>query len=179
MNAATAPAFCAFSTLVLNSHVPRAMSAICPASEPAGKGLQPSVLPASAACAGLYGAGPSCVVTCAPKPAGPTARPTRFAGTGVGAVTLTSPGTTVAFFVTAPTPITFGEIAGEITVSVSGPALPFANTITTPASTALSAAWIIGSGHANVFWYDEPQELETTSAPSLTASSIALTSSTV
>jgi hypothetical protein len=55
-------------------------------------------------------------------------------------------------FVTAPTPITFGEIAGEIAVEVLEPELPFAKTITTPASTALSAAWIIGSGQASVFW---------------------------
>ena len=58
--------------------------------------------------------------------------------TGDGAVTSMLPWTIVAFLVTAPTPITFGEIAGEIPVAWSGPALPLANTATVPALTAAS-----------------------------------------
>ena len=101
---------------------------------------------------GMSGAGPTTLVAAGPKAAPPIWKFFRFAGTGSGAVTLTEPGKSAASFVTAPTPITFGAIAGEFTVAVSGPALPFAKTMTTPASTASSAAWIIGSGQASVFW---------------------------
>ena len=88
-----------------------------------------------------------------PKPARADAQVRRgWPARRPGAVTLTTPGTIVAFFVTAPTPITFGEIAGRVYGRRVGPALPFANTIVTPAATAWSAAWIIGSGQASVFW---------------------------
>src|SRR5439155_23890968 len=158
-NAATAPPRWALKTFSLKPHVPRSMSAIFPVSEPAGNGLtspaaeQPSV-PLSVATfwAGTTSAGPNGVVSCGPKLAGPTASPVRLAGTGAGAVTSTLPGTTVAFLVTAPTLITLGEFAGELTDASSGPALPAANTIVTPASVAFSAACTIGSGHAAVFW---------------------------
>ena len=120
-----------------------------PVREPAGYGLaspaseQPRLLFVAAVLtfsAGTYSAGPTVLVACGPKPAPPKGNPVRFEGTGAGAVTEIAPCTIVVSFVTAPTPITFGEIAGEIAVEVSGPELPFANTITTPASTALSAA---------------------------------------
>src|SRR3954447_21157516 len=130
-----------------------------PSTEPAGNGLaspaseQPRLEAFDAAAwAATIGAGPGCVVPDGPRPAGPAARPVRFDGTGVGAVTLTSPGTSVESLLTAPTAMTFGEIAGEFAVDSSGPALPFAKTIVTPASTACSAALTIGSGQASVFW---------------------------
>ena len=76
----------------------------------------------------------------------------RFEGTGGGAVTLSTPGEIVAFLLTAATLSSLPEIAGELTVARSGPALLAAKTPTTPASHAASAAWIIGSGQARVFW---------------------------
>src|SRR5262245_3312498 len=188
MNAATAPPRWALNTFSLKVQVPRMIRAILPVREPAGYGLaspaseHPSDLLLAAVLtvsAGTYTAGPTVVVICGPKAAPANVIPTRFAGTGAGSVTVMNPGTIVVFFETAPTLITLSEIATEPTVSVSGPAFPFENTTVTPASTASSAACTIGSGHASVFWYVEPQEFEITSAPSLTASSNASTSSTV
>src|SRR5205085_11493896 len=121
-------------------------------------------------------AGPS-VAGCDPNSAGPTSSLVRLAGTGAGPVTSMRPVEIVVFLLAAPTPITLGELAGEMLVASSGPALPLANTMTTPASTAASAACTIGSGQASVFWYDAPHELLMTSAPSAAASSIACTSS--
>src|SRR4029453_11498632 len=89
---------------------------------------------------GTSAAGPTVLVAWGPNEAPPNGRPVRLAGTGGGAVTEIEPETRAPPFVTAPPPITLGETAGEIAVGVSGPALPVANTITTPASTALSAA---------------------------------------
>jgi len=100
-------------------------------------------------------------------------------GTGVGAVTLTSPGTSVASLLTAPTAITFGEIAASSRSTRRGPALPFAKTIVTPAATACSAAWIIGVGpRERVLVARAPRAGDDLGAV-LTASSIAFTSSTV
>ena len=65
----------------------------------------------------MYGAGPSVVVTCGPNSAGPTASPVSSGGTGSGAVTSMMPGTIVTSLVTAPTAITFGELAGELPVA--------------------------------------------------------------
>jgi hypothetical protein len=135
------------NTFSLKLQTPRSISAILPISEPVGNGLrspgfeQPRLLAGDEMfCTGTYSAGPTVLVAWGPNAAPPNGRPVRFAGTGGGAVTEIEPETSAASFVTAPTPITLGEIAGEIAVAVSGPALPFANTITTPASTALSAA---------------------------------------
>src|SRR5215216_4972298 len=161
MKAAIAPPRWALNAFSLKLHVPRSISAILPVSEPAGNGLtspaseHPRVLLVGAVLtvsAGTITAGPTVDVDCGPKAAPPNGRLTRFAGTGCGSVTEMKPGTMIVFFVTAPAAITFGEIAGEFDVPVFEPALPFAKTITTPASTASSAAWIIGSGHASVFW---------------------------
>src|SRR5215211_2660688 len=136
-----------------------------------------ALLPAAAA--GTYAAGPTCRPTIdGPNDAGPVSRFWRFAGTGVGAVTFTVDSISVSYFVTAPTEITLSDDDGRLPVPVAGPPLPCAQTPTTPASTADSAAWTIGSGQPNVFWWLEPQELLSTSAPSATASSIAWTIST-
>src|SRR5215210_3369600 len=178
MIAPIAPAFCALKTFAPNSHVPRWIRAIFPVSAPAGSGLHPiALLPAASA--GTYSAGPTCWPTIdGPNVAGPVSRPVRFAGTGVGAVTFTVDSISVAYFVTAPTAITLGEAAGRLPVAVAGPLLPSAKTPTTPASVAASAAWTIGSGQSSVFWWLEPHEFESTSAPSATASSSAFTIST-
>ena len=122
--AATAPACWALNTLVLNSQTPRSITAIAPASEPAGNAAQPSGLPPLATWAGMYGAGPSVVVTCAPNCAGPTGMSARAGSAGL--VTSTTPGTIVEFFVEAPTAMTSGELAGELPVPWSGPELPWA-----------------------------------------------------
>src|SRR5215213_4444987 len=180
MIVAIAPPRCALYAFSLKLHVPRWTSAIVPVSEPAGTGLaspareHPSdgfVTAVLTLSIGTMSAGPTTLVAAGPKAALPNGKFFRFAGTGSGAVTLIEPAKSAASLVTAPTPITFGEIAGELTVAVFGPAFPFAKTATTPASTASSAAWTIGSGQASVFWYDAPHEFEMTSAPSLTASS--------
>src|SRR4051794_20095199 len=161
MMAAAAPAFWALSTFSVNSQLPRSIKAILPLIEPLGSGLlpsarlQPSELPSvETRCAGTYWRGPNVDGGGGggPKPAAPISILVRLAGTGVGSVTSKMPGEMVVFLVTAPTPITFGELAGEMAVASSGPALPLAKTVTTPASTAASAAWTIGSGQARVFW---------------------------
>ena len=113
-----------------------------------------------------------------PNCAGPVSRFCSDAGTGGGAVTLTVDWIRVAYFVTAPTEMTLSEADGRLPVAVAGPLLPWAQTPTTPASTADSAASTIGSGQSRVFWWLEPHELLRTSAPSATASSIAWTIST-
>src|SRR5262245_1514922 len=173
-----APAFCAWSTLKPNSQTPRWITAILPVIEPAGYGEQPFGPPAgNATSAGMYDAGPVCV-TAGPNCAGPVSRFSRLAGHGAGAVTFTVESITVAYLVTAPTEITLSEDDGRLPVPSAGPLFPCAQTPTTPASTADSAAWVIGSGQLNVFWWLEPQEFESTSAPSRTASSIAWTIST-
>src|SRR5215217_6167530 len=109
-----------------------------------------------------------------PNEAGPVSR---FWRSG-RPITLTLDSISVSYFVTAPTEITFSEEDGRLPVPVAGPPLPWAQTPTTPASTAPSAAWTIGSGQPYVFWWLEPHELLRTSAPSATASSIAWTIST-
>ena len=91
-------------------------------------------------------------MSCGPNCAGPTVIAVRLAGTGAGAVTSIWPGTIVTSLVVAPTAMTSGELAGELPVASAGPELPWANTIVTPAFTADSAAWTIGSGQASVFW---------------------------
>src|SRR5215210_41605 len=166
------------------------MSAIFPVIEPGTNGLtspvseQPRLfceagtLAVCAARAVMYGAGPTWPVSAGPKPAAPVSMFWRMTGTGVGAVTRAVACTTDAYLETAPTEMTLSDAEGRLPVAVAGPLLPCAQTPTTPASTAASAACTIGSGQSSVFWWLEPQELLRTSAPSATASSIAFTIST-
>src|SRR5580765_186501 len=128
MIAAIAPPRCALKTFSLKLHVPRSISAIAPVSEPAGYGLaspaseQPRLLSAAAVLTrspGMSGA-VTTLVAAGPNAAPPIGKFFRFAGTGSGAVTLTEPGKSWVSLETAPTPITFGEIAGEFAVAVFG-----------------------------------------------------------
>src|SRR6266700_1418989 len=127
MNTAIAPPCCALKTFSLKLQVPRSINAILPVSEPAGNGLtspaseQPRVLLVAAVLTfspGTIGAGPTVPVAAGPNAALPNRRPVRFAGTGVGAVTAIVPATIVESLDTAPTPITFGAMPGDTTVSV-------------------------------------------------------------
>src|SRR5687768_11886181 len=107
---------------MLKAHVPRSISAIFPASDPAGSGSQARLEPPTAA-TGTYGP-PTTAVIGAPKAAGWNGLSFSSSGTSPGPVTSTKLAKIVWPVVEAPTLMTFSAKPGDPAVAGSGPALP-------------------------------------------------------